>query len=62
MLAINVSIPNVTVARLEQFRSLQLRVQREQPTDVEIDLKQTVLCTKSIAVSLSPVTVHLELM
>jgi len=29
MLAINVSIPNGTVARLEQFRSSQLRFQRE---------------------------------
>ena len=29
MLAINVSIPNGTVARLQQFRSSQLRFQRE---------------------------------
>jgi len=28
MLAINVSIPSLTVARLEQFRSPQLRIQR----------------------------------
>jgi len=33
MLAINVSIPNLTVARLEQFWMPQLRIQREQPTD-----------------------------
>jgi len=37
VLAIDVSIPNLTVARLEQFRSPQLRIQREQPTDVGID-------------------------
>jgi len=34
MLAINVSIPNLTVSRLEQFRSPQLRIQKERPTDV----------------------------
>jgi len=35
MLAINVSIPNhMIVARLEQFRPPQLRIQRERPTDV----------------------------
>jgi len=28
-----VSIPNLTVARLEQFRTPQLRIQRERPTD-----------------------------
>ena len=33
MLAINVSIPNLTVARLKQFRSPQLRIQTERPTD-----------------------------
>jgi len=33
MLAIDVSIPSLTVARLKQFRSPQLRIQREQPTD-----------------------------
>ena len=33
MLAINVSIPNLTVARLEQFRTPQLRIQRDRPTD-----------------------------
>ena len=33
MLVINVSIPNLTVARLEQFRSPQLPIQRERPTD-----------------------------
>ena len=33
MLTINVSIPNLTVARLEQFRSPQLRIQRQRPTD-----------------------------
>jgi len=32
-MAINVSIPNLTVARLEQFRTPQLRIQRERPTD-----------------------------
>jgi len=31
MLAINVSIRNMTVACLEQFRLLQLHIQREQP-------------------------------
>jgi len=34
MLAINVSIPNLTVARLEQFRPPQVRIQAERPTDV----------------------------
>jgi len=33
MLAINVSIPNATVAHLEQFRSPQLRFQRERESD-----------------------------
>jgi len=33
MLAIDVSIPNGTVARLEQFLSPHLRVQTERPTD-----------------------------
>jgi len=37
MLVINVSIPNLTVARLEQFPSPQLRIQRERPTDVGVD-------------------------
>jgi len=37
MLAINVSIPNGTVVRLEQLRSPQLRFQREQPTDAGVD-------------------------
>jgi len=33
MLAINVSIPNLTVARLGQFRTPQLRIQRERPAE-----------------------------
>jgi len=37
MLVINVSIPNVTVARVEQFQPPQLRIQRERPTDVWVD-------------------------
>jgi len=37
MLAINVSIPNGTVAHPEQFRSPQLRFQRELPTDAGVD-------------------------
>jgi len=37
MLAINVSIPSLTVARLYQFRSPQVRIQRERPTDVGVD-------------------------
>ena len=37
MLAINVSIPNLTVVRLEQSRSPQLRFQREGPTDIGVD-------------------------
>jgi len=36
MLTINVSITNLTVARLEQFRPPQLRIQKEQPTDVGV--------------------------
>jgi len=37
MLGINVSIPNVTVARQEQFRLPQLRNQSERPTDVGVN-------------------------
>jgi len=37
MLEINVAIPNLTVARLEQFRSPQVRIQRQRPTDVGVD-------------------------
>jgi len=37
MLAINVSIPNLTVARLEQLQAPQLRIQRERPADVGAD-------------------------
>ena len=47
MLAINVSIPNRTVACLEQFRSPQLRIQRERPSDAGADWKQTLLYTKA---------------
>ena len=47
MLAINVSIPNLTVARREQFRSPQLQIQKERPTDVGVDWKQSILYTKS---------------
>ena len=36
MLAINVSIPNLTVARLELFWSPQLQIQRAQPTEVGV--------------------------
>jgi len=36
MLAINVSVPNLTVAGLEQFRTLQLRIQRKWPTDAAL--------------------------
>jgi len=37
MLAINVSIPNLTVARQEQFRSPQLPIQTEPPSDVGVE-------------------------
>jgi len=37
MLAINVSIPNLTVARLEQLRPPQVRFQGERPTDAGVD-------------------------
>jgi len=37
MLTINAPINNLTVARLEQFRSPQLHIQRERPTDVLVD-------------------------
>ena len=47
MLAIYVWIPNGTVARRDQFRSPQLRIQRERPTDVGVDWKQTILYTKA---------------
>ena len=45
MLAINVSIPNLIVTRLEQFRSPQLQIKRKRPTDVGVDWKQTILYT-----------------
>jgi len=35
MLGIKVAIPNLTVARLEQFQPLQLRNQSARPTDVK---------------------------
>jgi len=47
ILAINVSIPNGTVARLEQFWSPQLWFQRKRQTDVGVDWKQTILYTKA---------------
>jgi len=47
MLALNVWIPNLTVARLEPFPSPQLRIQRERPTDVGVDCKETILYTKA---------------
>jgi len=47
MLAINVSIPNLTVVRLYQFLSPQLWIQRQWPTDVGVDWKQTILYTKA---------------
>jgi len=34
MLAINVSIPDLTVALLEQFRPPQVRIQTQRPTDI----------------------------
>jgi len=46
LLAKHVSVPNLTVACLEQFWSPQLRIQRERPTDAGVDWKQTNLCTK----------------
>jgi len=42
-----VSIPNGTVARLEQFRSPQLQFQRERPTEAGVDWKQTTIYTKA---------------
>jgi len=47
MLAINVSIPNLIMARLQQFRSPQLQIQRERPTDVGVDSKQTMFYPKA---------------
>jgi len=41
MLGINVSILNLTLARLEQFRSPQRRIQRERPTDVGVNTQKT---------------------
>jgi len=37
MLAINVLITNLTVARLEQFRPPQVGIQTERPTDTVVD-------------------------
>jgi len=36
MLAINVSIPNLTVAHPEQFQTSQLRIQRERPKNARL--------------------------
>jgi len=47
LLAINVSIPNLTVARLEQFRLPQLPIQREPPSDVGVEWSRTILYTKA---------------
>jgi len=47
MLVINMSIPNLTVTRLEQFRPPQVRIKTERPTDTGVDWKQTVLYTKA---------------
>jgi len=49
MLPINVSIPNRTVARLEQFRTPQLRIPiPERATNRRrVDWKQTIIYTKS---------------
>jgi len=37
MLTINVSIPNLAFARLQQFRPTQLRNQTARPTNVGVD-------------------------
>jgi len=37
MLTINVSIPNLTVARLEQLRPPQVRIKTERSTDTGVD-------------------------
>jgi len=37
MLAINASIPNLTVARLQQFLLPQVRIQTERPTYIGVD-------------------------
>jgi len=42
-LAINVSIPNLSVAHLEQFQLPQLWKQRERPTDIGIDWTLSIL-------------------
>jgi len=59
MLAINVSIPNLTAARLEQFRSPQLRIQRATNRRGGW-LKPNHLLHESL-MSLSSVRVHLQL-
>ena len=45
MLTINVSIPNLTVARLEQF--YESRERERGPTDVGADCKQTIIYATS---------------
>ena len=60
MLAINVSIPNLTVARLEQFRPPRVRIQTAQPTDTGW-LKAHHTLYDSL-MPLSPVGIHLQLM
>jgi len=49
MLPINVSIPNLTVAHLEQFRAPQLPNQSKRPTDVRVDWIPAILHQKSLS-------------
>jgi len=46
-----VSIPNLTVARLEQFRSPQLRIQRQRPTDGLTENKPSFIRNPHVVIS-----------
>jgi len=62
MLAINVLIPNGTVARLEQFRSPQLYTNPQRATSRRRGWLKTNHSLYESLMSLSPVRVHLQLM
>ena len=62
MLAVNVLIINLTVARLKQFRSPQLRIQRQRATNRRRGWLKRNHHLYEILMSLSPVRVHLQLM
>jgi len=59
MLAVNVSIPSLTVARLQQFRTPQLRIHRKRPTDAALNTSHPLY---EMPMLLSPVKIQVQLM